>query len=358
MPISKNIIDALKNQDIKVDSFQLSLIESLTKIKLNKNFSNTIRRLTREENLGIYIWGDVGRGKTIIVNEFIRQLKDKRIKSFHYIDFMNLIHQELKINYGIKNPLKKISKKVISKCDLIFIDEFQIEDVADAMIITNILQEILDQGLKIIITSNAHPDDLYKDGLQRQKFIKSMQACTKKLEIFNLKGDIDYRIKNIIDPDSNKKNIYSEKDIIRIIEDNFIPHNYQSNEILINERKFKCKFVSNNLLWIDFMVFFKDATGQKDYKEISNKHDWIFISNFNKCDDYSVDIIRRFISFIDIAYTNKAKVKFFFNDLGIEEIYKGTKLDILWSRCESRLNEMVSYDYFLHEKNNKNADKY
>ena len=100
MSISKNIIDALKNQDIKADSSQLSLIESLTKIKLDKNFSGAIRRLTRKENLGIYIWGDVGRGKTLIVKEFIRQLKDKRIRSFHYIDFMTLIHDELKNNPG------------------------------------------------------------------------------------------------------------------------------------------------------------------------------------------------------------------------------------------------------------------
>ena len=351
MSISKNIIDALKNQDIKINSAQLKLIESLTKIKLNKNFSNTIRRLTREENLGIYIWGDVGRGKTFIVNEFIKQLRDKRIKSYHYIDFMTLIHEELKNNSGTKNPLKKISKKITSQYDLIFIDEFQIEDVADAMIITNILEKILDQGLKIIITSNAHPNDLYKDGLQRQKFIKSMQTCTKKLEIFNLRGDIDYRIKNIIDFDNNCKNTYSEKDIIRIIDHNFSSYNHQSYKIVINERKFKCKFVTNNLIWIDFMVFFKDATGPKDYKELSGKLDWIFVSNFKKCDDYSIDVIRRFISFIDIAYTNKVKVKFFFNNIGLDEIYKGTKLDILWKRCQSRLNEMQSYDYFLNDKN-------
>ena len=115
MSISKNIIDALKNQDIKINSAQLKLIESLTKIKLNKNFSNTIRRLTREENLGIYIWGDVGRGKTLIVNEFIKQLRDKRIKSYHYIDFMTLIHEELKNNSGTKKSFKKISKKITSK---------------------------------------------------------------------------------------------------------------------------------------------------------------------------------------------------------------------------------------------------
>jgi cell division protein ZapE len=351
MSMTKNIIDTLKNQDIKVDSVQLSLIEALSKIKINKNFTDAIRRFTRDEDLGIYIWGDVGRGKTLIVNEFIKQLKDTNVKSFHYIDFMSFIHDELNKSSGKKDPLKNVSKNIANRCNIIFIDEFQVEDVADAMIVTNILERILNLGLKIIITSNAHPDDLYKDGLQRQKFIKSMQVCVRKLKIFNLNGDIDYRTKNIIDLDSNKKNIYSDKDISKLINDNFISHNDQSSEILVNERKFKCKFASSNLLWIDFMVFFKDATGSKDYKELSSKLDWIFISNFNKCDDDSIDIVRRFISFIDIVYTRKVKVKLFFNKIEIKELYMGTKLNILWSRCASRLIEMQSYDYFSKHKN-------
>ncbi len=345
MSIYKNIIDALKNQDIKADSGQLSLIKELSKIKYNKNFTNTIMKLATNESLGIYIWGDVGRGKTFIVNEYLKQLKEKRIKSFHYIDLMSFIHHELYSNAGFKDPLKIISKKIAAKYSLIFIDEFQVEDVADAMIITSLLQQILDSGVKVIITSNAHPSDLYKDGLQRQKFIKSMEFCTAQLDIFNLKGDVDYRTKNIIDIKSNKINIYTEKDIVNLIKDNFSSYSHESDEISINNRKFKCKFYSNNLLWIDFMIFFKEATGSSDYKDISYKLDWIFISNFNECDDESIDIIRRFISFIDIVYSKKVKVKFFFNHIDINQIYTGTRLGLLWSRCASRLNEMRSYNY-------------
>ena len=106
-----------------------------------------------------------------------------------------------------------------------------------------------------------------------------------------------------------------------------------------------------NLLWIEFNSFFKQPLGSIDYKFISQKFDWIFINNFDVCSDENIDLIRRFISFIDIAYTNKVKVKFFFNNIGLDEIYKGTKLDILWKRCQSRLNEMQSYDYFLNDKN-------
>ena len=133
--MTKNIIDALKNQGIKADSAQLSLIEALSKIKTNKNFTNAIWRFTRDENLGIYIWGDVGRGKTLIVNEFVNQLQDTRVKSFHYIDFMSFVHDELNSSSGKKDPLKNVSNKIAYKCNLIFIDEFQVEDVADAMIV-------------------------------------------------------------------------------------------------------------------------------------------------------------------------------------------------------------------------------
>ena len=99
------------------------------------------------------------------------------------------------------------------------------------------------------------------------------------------------------------------------------------------------------------MIFFREPTGSADYKDISSKLDWIFISNFTKCDDNSIDIVRRFITFIDIAYTKKVKVKFFFNNLDINEIYEGTKLDLLWSRCESRLNEMQGRTYFIKDIN-------
>ena len=93
------------------------------------------------------------------------------------------------------------------------------------------------------------------------------------------------------------------------------------------------------------MIFFREPTGSSDYKYISDKFDWIFISNFNYCDDDSIDIIRRFISFIDIAYIQKTKVKFFFNNLDFNNLYQGTKIEILWQRCSSRLSEMQSSKY-------------
>jgi cell division protein ZapE len=292
---------------------------------------------------GIYIWGDVGRGKTLITNEYIKQVQDDSIKSFHYIGFMNFIQSELNKNSGLKNPLSKVSKILTKKTSLIFIDEFQVEDVADAMIIGDLLIKIIDSGTKLILTSNAHPDSLYKDGLQRQKFMDSIKFLKKRVDIHELNGDIDYRTRNIIQLNNN--DIYSEENIISFIANNFGTDHLNSGEIEINNRRFECKLALNNILWIEFSSFFREPTGSNDYKYISDKFDWIFISNFNYCDDDSIDIIRRFISFIDIAYIQKTKVKFFFNNLDFNNLYKGAKIEILWQRCGSRLSEMQSSKY-------------
>jgi cell division protein ZapE len=298
---------------------------------------------SKQIDCGIYIWGDVGRGKTLITNEYIKQVQDNSIKSFHYIGFMNFIHSELNKNSGLKNPLSKVSKILTKKTSLIFIDEFQVEDVADAMIIGDLLIKIIDSGTKLILTSNAHPDSLYKDGLQRQKFMDSIKFLKKRVDIHELNGDIDYRTRNIIQLNNN--DTYSEKNITSFIANNFGTDHLNSGEIEINNRRFECKLALNNILWIEFSSFFREPTGSSDYKYISDKFDWIFISNFNYCDDDSIDIIRRFISFIDIAYIQKTKVKFFFNNLDFNNLYKGAKIEILWQRCGSRLSEMQSSKY-------------
>ena len=342
----QNIIDALKNQGTNPDLFQINLLEKLSAISQRKRSLFNIKN----NNQGLYIWGDVGRGKTLITQSFLKSIKRKDIAIFHYIDFINFIHKELNEYSGLKNPLKKVSKNISKKNNLIFIDEFQVEDVADAMIIGDLLSSLIDSGTNIILTSNVHPDDLYKDGLQRQKFLKSINLLKEKIEIYKLDGDIDYRTRNIIDLDkSDGEDIFSEERIAALIKENFNVDEVLNNTLTINKRKFRCKIAINNLLWIEFNSFFKEATGTKDYKFICDKFDWIFINSFESYDDDSIDVIRRFISFIDIAYKEKTKVKFFFNDLDIEKIYCGTKLDILWQRCLSRLVEMKNYNYLKND---------
>ena len=340
MSDNQNIIDKLKNQGLKPNINQIELISKLNDIKIKK------RKIfePNNSNSGIYVWGDVGRGKTLITKEFLNTKSNEKIKDFHYIDFMNLVHLKLNTLSGSKNPLKMLSKSLNKDYDLIFIDEFQVEDVADAMIIGDLLNKIIDGGMKLILTSNAHPNDLYKDGLQRQKFIKSMDILKEKILVYKLEGDIDYRTKNFIEVDDNTKSVYSEEEIDKLIKDNYGSELINTNYIEIKNRKFECKLAMKNLLWVEYQSFFKQPLGSSDYKYISKNYDWIFINKFSICNDENIDTVRRFISFIDIAYADKTKIKFFFN-IKEQDIYTGNKLDILWKRCHSRLIEMQSFKY-------------
>ena len=353
MSITQNIIDELKNQGAEPDLNQIKLINALSDIKFFKKFS--LNKFFLKESFGIYIWGDVGRGKTLISKTYLKLKRRNDSKSFHYIELMDFIHQELVLNSGHKNPLKKVATKLTKNTSIIFIDEFQVEDVADAMIIGDLLQMVIENNTKLMITSNSHPKKLYKEGLQREKFIKSFDKVLTKIKIFNLEGEIDYRTRNIIEFEDYKKfNVIDDNQIFKFIEKNFSVENLKSNKIKINGREFSCKHVSKNILWIEFNKFFKEPTHSKDYKYISIKFDWIFISNFISTDDEQIDIIRRFISFIDIAYANKTKIKFFFNNFDKNKIYLGNKINNLWLRCNSRLAEMQNKEYFVNTFKNKN----
>ena len=343
----QNIIDNLKNQGIEIDLAQSNLIQEMIEaIPQDKSFISKFKK-SKLDKTSFYIWGEVGRGKTLITKSFINQLnKNKAI--FHYIDFIQNIHNELANLSGKSDPLNFIAKSLSKKYQIIFIDEFQIEDVADAMIIGNLLNQLIQLDVILYITSNAHPNDLYKDGLQRQKFIDAMKILQKKLNVHKLDGIIDYRTRNIVNLNQGNPNqIFDDKDILLFIKANFENKNFTQKTFNINSREFTCKAVSSEFLWISFSDFFSEPNGSKDYIEISKNVEWIFLNDFKYCDDNAADIIRRFISFIDICYRDKTKIKFFFNDFDHEKLYVGKKLEILWDRCQSRLNEMQTSEYLI-----------
>ncbi len=346
MPMLQNIINDLKNQGIEADHAQLNLIKNIVGVQAKKkSVLDSLRRKIAKNSF--YTWGAVGRGKTILSETILKNIgTGKDFISFHYIDFMHMAHLELSKLSGTKDPLNKIAKSLSCDYKMIFIDEFQVEDVADAMIIGNLLNQVIKNGSQLFLTSNAHPDDLYKDGLQRQKFMKSMAGIKDSLNIYELKGLVDYRARNIFKyTDHSNSSPYKDEDILRFIKSNFSNHEIPSSILEINSRKFRCKSLSEDFLWVSFSDFFNQSTGSKDFIEISKSFEWVFINDFIECDDNHADIIRIFISFIDIIYRENSKVKFFFGNIDYLNIYTGTKLKILWDRCVSRLTEMQTIEY-------------
>jgi len=342
----QNIINDLKNQDIEADDAQINLIKNIVNIQTKKKtvLDSLKGRVLKNS---FYTWGAVGRGKTLLSEAILKNIGNgKSSISFHFIDFMHMVHSELSRLVGNKDPLNIIAKSLSSKYKIMLIDEFQVEDVADAMIIGNLLSQILKNGSQLFLTSNVHPDDLYKDGLQRQKFMKSIAMIKDSLNIYELKGLVDYRARNIFKyRDNSNSSPNKDEDILRFIKSNFSNHEITSSILKINSRKFRCKSSSEDFLWVSFNDFFNQSTGSKDFIEISKNFEWVFINDFAECDDNNADTIRRFISFIDISYRENAKVKFFFGNINHLNIYKGTRLKILWDRCLSRLTEMQTIEY-------------
>ena len=289
--------------------------------------------LQKKSKKGCYVHGDVGRGKTMMLNAIFKEIKLTKC-SYHFIEFMKFIHNELRLVENTKDPIEIIAKRIASKYRVVFIDEFQVEDVSDAMIIGKLL------NVFIMLTSNAKIENLYKNGLQREKFIKQIKQLEEDFVVFEFIGDKDYRLMNI-DLNSSKdgKNL-SQDQIFDFIKKNFNFIGDLNKDLRINDRTFACKGNTKDFIWFSYKDFFRQNLAISDFLAICEKYNWFFIDDFEQNDDYGKDIIRRFIGFIDIAYIEKVKIKFFFNSDDIRSLYIGEELSFLWDRTISRLEEM------------------
>ena len=295
--------------------------------------------LKKKPKKGCYVHGDVGRGKTMMLNAIFKEIKLTKC-SYHFIEFMKFIHNELGLVENTKDPIEIIAKGIASKYRVIFIDEFQVEDVSDAMIIGKLLNLLSKMNVFIMLTSNAKIENLYKNGLQREKFIKQIKQLEKDFVVFQFIGDMDYRLANIdLNSSKDRKNL-SQDQIFDFIKKNFNFIGDLNKDLRINDRTFACKGNTKDFIWFSYKDFFRQNLAISDFLAICEKYNWFFIDDFEQNDDYGKDIIRRFIGFIDIAYIEKVKIKFFFNSDDIRSLYTGEELSFLWDRTISRLEEM------------------
>jgi len=293
----------------------------------------------KKSKKGCYVYGDVGRGKTMMLNAIFKEIKLTK-SSYHFIEFMKFIHNELELVKNTKDPLEKIAKRIASKHRVLFIDEFQVEDVSDAMIIGKLLNLLSEMNIFIMLTSNAKIENLYKNGLQRDKFIRQIKYLEDNFLVYEFIGDKDYRLKNInLNSLKNGKD-FSQDQIFDFIKKNFNFIGDLKKELEIKDRTFMCKGNTKDFIWLSYKEFFRQNLAISDFLAICKNYDWFFIDDFEQNDDYGKDIIRRFIGFIDIAYIEKVKIKFFLNNDDIRSLYIGKELSFLWDRTISRIEEM------------------
>jgi len=309
-------------------------------------------------NKGIYLHGGVGRGKTFIMDMFYKELPIKKKKRIHFHRFMNDIHERLNNKKDIVNPIDIIAKEISSDINVLCFDEFIVNDIADAMILGELLKGLFLNKVIIVFTSNAEPRNLYEEGLQREKFIYAIKLIEENSEIIHLDSDNDYRllkfgnVKTYHYPNDEKTDLNMQQYFSSISPDwfNWFTRKpvFEGSTIPINNRDVDVRFLSSNTVWFKFNIICGDRRSQNDYIEISKIYQNVFISDVRKMNNDCKDEARRFINMIDEFYDRHVKV-IISAESSIDELCEIKKIEPDFKRTISRLKEMQSDEYMKKE---------
>ena len=336
--VDKNIITEDNEQLAVVKKLQ-QLYEQLTEAE-NKSL---IKKLTskRKQIKGFYLWGGVGTGKTFMMDNFFNALPFNKKLRMHFHSFMQFIHYELKEFQGQAYPIKKIAKEISNKAKVLVLDELIVNDITDAMLLAELFHHLIDQKITLLFTTNIHPDDLYKNGLQRQRFIPTIELIKKHCEIYHLKIQHDYRqkhigiIKNYLTPLNTETQNELERRFLSKAKNSTI-----SNEpIEIHHRKINIVKMAEHILWLDFMDLCNIPRSQRDYLYLAQHYSTIIVSNLRQIMKHETNLARSLINFIDVMYDNRIQV-IISAETSIDKIYTEGKLLFPFTRTQSRITEM------------------
>lgn len=297
---------------------------------------------------GLYFWGGVGRGKTYLVDTFFDALPFEQKTRTHFHRFMKRVHEEMRTLKGEKNPLTIIGKRFAEESRVICFDEFFVSDITDAMILATLLEELFKNGVSLVATSNIIPDGLYKDGLQRARFLPAIELLKKHTEIINVDSGIDYRLRALEQAELYHFPLDAEAE--QSLEKSFrslLPEQcrVQENDALnIENREIVARKTASGVAWFEFRELCDGPRSQNDYIELGKIFDTVLVSNVERMDAYKDDMARRFINMVDEFYDRSVKL-ILSAEVELKDLYAGGRLEFEFQRTLSRLLEMQSHEY-------------
>lgn len=295
---------------------------------------------------GIYLHGATGRGKTWLMDSFYACVEIAAKHRLHFHRFMREVHQQLSQLTHTKDPLKVIAGQWAGRYRLICLDEFHVNDIGDAMILGGLLDALFKAGVTLVTTSNIPIAELYKNGLQRERFLPAIELLRQYTTEVALGEGRDYRIGLLSENDVYHvlKNAEGEQALMQQFQAlaNVTPKTRR--EIKINRREFHFQAWANELIWFSFDELCSKPRSASDYLDIARSFHTVFISDIPQLDEAKDDAAKRFVHLIDALYDNHVKL-IVTAAAPIEQLYHGRLVKFEFDRTISRLNEMRSQAY-------------
>ncbi len=308
---------------------------------------NALKRLLVHPELprGLYLWGGVGRGKSFLMDSFFLCVPLVRKRRVHFHHFMRDVHRELESLQGQEDPLVQVAKNIAKRYRLICFDEFHVSDIADAMILGRLLEELLNNRVVFCMTSNYAPDELYPNGLQRANFLPAIELIKARMDVLEVDGGSDYRrraleqVQAYITPLGAEADAHLGEVFKRIAE-----VTEESHELDVEGRVIPYVKRAGGVVWFEFAALCEGPRSQLDYLDLAQRFHTVILSNIPRLSAKKADSARRFTWLVDIFYDQKVKL-IVSAEVPVTELYVEGNNSQEFSRTVSRMIEMQSRDY-------------
>jgi cell division protein ZapE len=354
MPVRELYLRTLAERGYTADAAQLGAIDALERcenewVAYKSRRRNAISRLLVRPDVprGVYMHGGVGRGKSFLMDCFFHSVPLERKTRLHFHEFMREVHRELADMHGTVDPLKVLGERMSRRFRLICFDEFHVADITDAMILYRLFESLFAHRVSVVTTSNFHPDELYPNGLHRERILPAIELLKDHLQVINVDQGIDYRQRTLEEVEMYQTPLGERADVAMAAAFERLAETKDEGLVLnIEHRVLKVRRRAGGVVWFDFRELCGGPRSQNDYLELAARFHTVLVSGVPQMSPRLASEARRFTWLVDVMYDRRVKL-ILSAEVEAEALYTEGPLAHEFPRTVSRLHEMRSAEFLV-----------